>query len=69
MARELGNAGKPRAQRFCYDLLGLAEGNRLIALRIPGAIYEEIADARDIPMMQHPEMFNRILLRWLAAQW
>jgi 3-oxoadipate enol-lactonase len=45
-----------------------AEGNRLIASRIPGAIYEEIAEARHIPMMQHPETFNRILLRWLASQ-
>jgi 3-oxoadipate enol-lactonase len=45
-----------------------AEGNRLIASRIPGARYEEIADARHIPMMQHPATFNRILLAWLVPQ-
>jgi 3-oxoadipate enol-lactonase len=45
-----------------------AEGNRRIAAQIPGARYEEIASARHLPMMEHPETFNRILLGWLAAQ-
>jgi 3-oxoadipate enol-lactonase len=45
-----------------------AEGNRRIAERIPGARYQEIAPARHIPMIEHPETFNRILLDWLAAQ-
>lgn len=44
-----------------------AEGNRKIAELIPGARYEEIAPARHIPMMEHPDTFNRILLEWLAA--
>jgi 3-oxoadipate enol-lactonase len=45
-----------------------AEGNRKIAELIPGARYEEISPARHIPMMEHPEIFNRILLEWLAAR-
>jgi 3-oxoadipate enol-lactonase len=44
-----------------------AEGNRQIAALIPGARYEEIAPARHIPMMEHPDTFNRLLLGWLAA--
>jgi 3-oxoadipate enol-lactonase len=45
-----------------------AEGNRKIAALIPGARYEEIAEARHIPMLEHPDVFNRILIDWLAAQ-
>jgi 3-oxoadipate enol-lactonase len=45
-----------------------AEGNRRIAALIPGARYEEIANARHIPMMEHPELFNRLLTDWLRAQ-
>jgi 3-oxoadipate enol-lactonase len=45
-----------------------AEGNRRIAALIPGARYEEIANARHIPMIEHPDTFNRILLGWLATQ-
>jgi 3-oxoadipate enol-lactonase len=44
------------------------EGNRRIAELIPGARYEEIADARHIPMIEHPATFNRIMLEWLAAR-
>lgn len=44
------------------------EGNRRIAQLIPGARYEEISPARHIPMMEHPEIFNRLLLEWLAAR-
>jgi 3-oxoadipate enol-lactonase len=44
-----------------------AEGNRLIARRIPGARYEEIAHARHLLNVQHPEQFNRIMLEWLAG--
>lgn len=43
-------------------------GNRLIAERIPGARYHEFADARHIPMMEHPVTFNRIMMDWLSAQ-
>jgi len=45
-----------------------AEGNRVIAERIPGARYVEIAHARHLLNVQHPETFNRIMLDWLAAQ-
>jgi 3-oxoadipate enol-lactonase len=44
------------------------DGNRRIAELIPGARYEELAHARHLPMMEHPERFNRILLDWLAAR-
>jgi 3-oxoadipate enol-lactonase len=42
------------------------EGNRAIAVRIAGAHYVEIADARHLPMVQHPEQYATILLDWLA---
>ncbi|PLK24284.1 alpha/beta fold hydrolase [Novosphingobium sp. TH158] len=44
-----------------------AEGNRLIADRIAGARYHEIAEARHIPMAEHPELYSRLMLDWLAA--
>jgi 3-oxoadipate enol-lactonase len=44
------------------------EGNREIAKRIPGGRYEEIADARHIPMLEHPEIFNRLMLDWLRSK-
>ncbi len=45
-----------------------AEGNRRIAGLIPGARYQEIANARHIPMVEHPEVFSRILLGWLEGR-
>jgi len=45
-----------------------AEGNRLIARLIPGADYREIANARHIPMIEHPGVFNGILLDWLGSR-
>jgi 3-oxoadipate enol-lactonase len=45
-----------------------AEGNRKIAALIPGAHYQEVARARHIPMVEHPELFSRILLGWLDGQ-
>jgi 3-oxoadipate enol-lactonase len=42
-------------------------GNRKIAQLIPGARYQEIADARHVPNVEHPDTFNRILLEWLAS--
>lgn len=45
-----------------------AEGNRQIAESIPGARYQEIARARHIPMVEHPELFSRILLGWLDSR-
>lgn len=44
------------------------EGNRAIAARIPGARYLEIADARHLPMVQHPAVFAGIVGDWLAEQ-
>ncbi len=44
------------------------EGNRRIANLVPGARYEEIADARHFPNVEHPETFNRIMMGWLNAQ-
>jgi 3-oxoadipate enol-lactonase len=44
-----------------------AENKRLAGL-VPGARYEEIADARHFPNVERPEAFNRIMLDWLAAR-
>jgi 3-oxoadipate enol-lactonase len=41
-------------------------GNKKIAELIPGGRYEEIADARHFPNVEHPDVFNRIMLGWLA---
>jgi len=43
-------------------------GNKRIAELIPGARYEEIADARHFPNVERAEVFNRIMLGWLGAQ-
>ncbi|HEY7576529.1 MAG TPA: alpha/beta hydrolase [Acetobacteraceae bacterium] len=43
------------------------EGNRRIASLVPAARYEEIADARHFPNVEHPDTFNRIMLDWLNA--
>jgi 3-oxoadipate enol-lactonase len=45
-----------------------AEGNRRIAGLIPGARYVEIPNARHIPMIEHPETFNCIMMEWLSAR-
>ena len=45
-----------------------ASENRRIAGLVPGARYEEIADARHFPNVEHPEAFNRIMMGWLDAQ-
>ena len=42
--------------------------NRRIASLVPGARYEEIANARHFPNVEHPETFNRIMLDWLQSQ-
>jgi 3-oxoadipate enol-lactonase len=44
------------------------EGNKRIASLIPGARYEEIADARHLPNVEHPAVFNRIMMGWLGAR-
>jgi 3-oxoadipate enol-lactonase len=42
--------------------------NRRIAELIPGARYQEIADARHFVNVERAEAFNEILLGWLRAQ-
>jgi 3-oxoadipate enol-lactonase len=42
-------------------------GNMQIARQVPGARYQQIADARHIPMIERSEAFNRIMLDWLSA--
>ncbi|HET6182919.1 MAG TPA: 3-oxoadipate enol-lactonase [Acetobacteraceae bacterium] len=48
------DAGTPPAQ------------NRAIAALVPGARYEELAEARHFPNVEHPDRFNRIMLDWLG---
>jgi 3-oxoadipate enol-lactonase len=43
-------------------------GNKRIAQLVPATRYEEIADARHFPNVEHPNVFNRIMMGWLAAQ-
>ena len=43
------------------------EGNRRLAGLVPGARYEEIANARHFPNVQHPDVFNRIMMGWLGS--
>jgi len=50
------DAGTPPAQ------------NRGLAALVPGARYEEIANARHFPNVEHPDVFNRIMLGWLDQQ-
>jgi 3-oxoadipate enol-lactonase len=45
-----------------------AADNRRLAELVPGGRYEEIADARHFPNVEHPDTFNRIMLGWLNAQ-
>ncbi len=40
-------------------------GNRKIAELVPGGRYEEIANARHFPNVEHPDVFNRIMMSWL----
>jgi 3-oxoadipate enol-lactonase len=43
------------------------EGNRRLAGLVPGARYEEIANARHFPNVEHPDVFNRIMMGWLGS--
>ena len=43
-------------------------GNKRIAELVPGGRYEEIANARHLPNVEHPDTFNRIMLGWLEAR-
>jgi 3-oxoadipate enol-lactonase len=42
--------------------------NKRIASLVPGARYEEMAGARHFPNVEHPEVFNRIMMGWLNAR-
>jgi 3-oxoadipate enol-lactonase len=44
------------------------DGARRIAAAVPSGRYQEIADARHLPMTERPEVFNRIMLDWLRSQ-
>jgi 3-oxoadipate enol-lactonase len=44
------------------------QGNRTIARLIPGARYHELTSARHIPMLEHADTFNALLLDWLTGQ-
>jgi 3-oxoadipate enol-lactonase len=44
------------------------EGNKRIAAGIPGARYEEIANAQHFPNVERPEAFNKIMMGWLWTQ-
>jgi 3-oxoadipate enol-lactonase len=41
-------------------------GNKRIAELIPGGRYEEIASARHFPNVEHPDVFNRVMMGWLG---
>jgi 3-oxoadipate enol-lactonase len=41
--------------------------NRQIVELLPNARYEEIADARHFPNVEHSEVFNRLLMGWLES--
>ena len=40
--------------------------NKKIAELVPGGRYEEIANARHFPNVEHPDVFNRIMMGWLG---
>ena len=42
--------------------------NRRIAELIPGGRYEEIPNARHLPNVEQPEIFNRLMAGWLDAR-
>lgn len=41
--------------------------NRKLAAQIPGARFEEIGATRHLPNVERPDVFNRLLLGWLAS--
>jgi 3-oxoadipate enol-lactonase len=41
-------------------------GNKLIAEKVADGRYVEIANARHFPNVEHPDMFNSIMMPWLA---
>ena len=55
------------SEKIVGNLPTPAAGNKRIAELIPGGRYEEIANARHFPNVEHPETFNRIMMGWLNA--
>jgi 3-oxoadipate enol-lactonase len=43
-------------------------GNKRLAELIPHGRYEEIPNARHFPNVEHPDVFNRIMMGWLSSQ-
>ena len=43
-------------------------GNRRIAELVADGRYEQIADARHFPNVEHPEIFNHIMMGWLKTR-
>ena len=41
--------------------------NKLIASKVPGGKYEEIAKAKHFPNVERADPFNRIMMSWLSA--
>lgn len=41
-------------------------GNKRIAELVPGGRYEEIATARHFPNVEFPDIFNKLMMDWLA---
>ncbi len=58
------DAGRLRRRRPRHA----ARRQQRIAELVPGGRYEEIADARHMPNIEHPDTFNRIMLGWLEAR-
>ncbi len=44
------------------------ERNKLIASKVPGGRYEEIAKSRHLPNVERPEPFNKAMMSFLWAQ-
>jgi 3-oxoadipate enol-lactonase len=42
--------------------------NRRIADLVPNGRHEQIADARHMPNVEHPDAFNRIMIDWLRRR-
>ncbi|MFV0295124.1 MAG: alpha/beta fold hydrolase [Hyphomicrobiaceae bacterium] len=43
-------------------------GNKKIAELVPGARYQGIANARHFPNVEHPDVFNSIMMEWLSSR-
>lgn len=43
-------------------------GNKRIAELVANGRYHQIADARHFPNVEHPEVFNRVMMGWLGQQ-